>query len=86
MCVQAIVAPFALENLGCTGLEERLLDCPVAERSDYRSEFNIASDPDYYTLDSCDPFTGSYVQVACGNSSAGGTHPLDNYHIILNCQ
>jgi len=65
--VQAIVAPFALENLGCRGVEERLLDCPVAERSDYGSEFNIASDPDYYTLDSCDPFTGSYAQVACGN-------------------
>ena len=73
--LQEIVAPFALENLGCTGTEARLLDCPVADSDeetpapeyDYNYRFR-----DYTNSATCDPFAGSFAEVACGTSDAAG--------------
>ena len=68
--MQEVVAPFALENLGCTGNESRLLDCPVRDVGGSRStDYRYY---DYATADSCDPASDSYAFVACGVSSAAG--------------
>lgn len=70
--LQEIIAPFALENLGCLGTETRLLDCPVANET-------IGDDDDYnyryseYTSPAdCDPFSGTFAQVSCGTSEVAG--------------
>eukprot|EP00892_Ulva_mutabilis_P007287 jgi/Ulvmu1/4930/UM204_0001.1 len=66
----AIVAPFVLENLGCAGSESRLVDCPVFEeadtdgQNDYSYRFR-----DYTNSAECDPFAGTFSQVACGTST-----------------
>ena len=72
--MQGILAPMALENLNCTGTEERLVECPVSQDDDY------GSDPDYvYTYfainsnDGCDPLLPTYAFVACGNETGPGT-------------
>lgn len=67
--MQAIQAPFALEQLGCSGAEARLVDCPVSEDGeDYSFTFR-----DYGYVDppaACDPFGQSYAYVACGSAPA----------------
>eukprot|EP00892_Ulva_mutabilis_P002459 jgi/Ulvmu1/12213/UM086_0002.1 len=50
-----ILAPFALASIGCTGTEERLVDCPPEA---------TAAAP------ICEPFGDSYAFIACGNASA----------------
>ena len=70
------MAPFVLENLGCSGDEARLVDCPVeadTEPRDYSSRYDY-----YYAYSNprtCDPFDaggGTFARVACGSSSAAG--------------
>ena len=70
--LQEIVAPFALENLGCLGTEARLLDCPAANETirddgDYNYRFFV-----YTTPADCDPYSGTFAQVSCGTSEAAG--------------
>ena len=74
--MQAILAPMVLENLNCTGTEERIIDCPVSQDDDY------AFDPDYVyvysavnTNDGCDPLQATYAFVACGTATGPGTPP-----------
>lgn len=79
--MQDIATHFALENLGCTGLESRLVECPVEaaaeDEADTRGFYSI--DYDYRFRDSpnpsiCDPFSGTFARVACGSSRAAGMH------------
>ena len=66
--MQEVQAPFVLENLACTGAEERLIDCPVDRTdSDYNSNYDYGS----YSgqPDRCEPFGPSYAFVACGSST-----------------
>ena len=68
---QEIQAPFVLENLACSGDEQRLVDCPVDETdSDYALSYN-----DYGSSrvpSQCEPFAQSYAFVACGSPPAPG--------------
>ena len=77
--LQDVVAPFVLENLGCSGDEARLVDCPVVADTPVR-----VSSPD---SDTCDPFAaggGTFARIACGTSSAAG--PPESYlHASCNC-
>eukprot|EP00892_Ulva_mutabilis_P004962 jgi/Ulvmu1/2838/UM144_0002.1 len=73
---QDFLAPMVLENLNCTGSEERLLECPgVMEGfetiySDY-SVTDIRLGFTYYGEFSmyCDPLRGTFAMVACGTST-----------------
>ena len=79
---QEVVAPFVLENLGCSGDEARLMDCPVFD-SDIATP-TIAYENDDYLRDysnsaTCDPFLargGTYARVACGTSSSAGLYRI----------
>ena len=89
-CAQEVVAPFVLENLGCSGDEARLLDCPVFD-SDTATP--AVDDSIYdYSRDSinsgtCDPFAGgggTFARVACGTSSSAGLRHL-SVLCVLRC-
>ena len=63
-----------LGNLGCSGDEARLVDCPVVAHFPARD-----LDYDAYSQDSlsevCDPFAadgGTFARIACGASSSTG--------------
>ena len=56
--VQDVLVPCALENLGCTGNETRLVDCPVATPPPDGENFAGA----------CNPYIRSYARVTCGSS------------------
>lgn len=70
--MQAVLAPFVLENVECTGAEQRLIDCPV---DDDDSEYQIVFDSRDYAYSNsalsptCEPFGLSYAFVACGGDS-----------------
>ena len=71
--VQDVVAPFALENLGCSGNETRLVDCPVAVPP-------AEGDYSFYDYGQavCDPYRGTFARVACGSSQdAGASMPIE---------
>ena len=78
--VQAVLAPFVLENLGCTGNESRLFDCPVADSDDDGPADYSADDyiEEYSNPATCDPFSDSYARIACGTSSAAGMHMAES--------
>eukprot|EP00892_Ulva_mutabilis_P004523 jgi/Ulvmu1/2442/UM135_0002.1 len=65
----AIVAPFALENLGCAGNESRLVDCPVEAFDDTYSSYEYFRFQDYND-ENCDPFRGTFARIACGTSGS----------------
>ena len=71
--MQSIMAPMVLENLACTGTEERLVDCPGS-----RDPPGDGFDPDYidihygFKTDGCDPLSVTYAFVACGTETAPG--------------
>ena len=67
--VQDVVAPFALENLGCSGNETRLLDCPIAVPLAEGVDTGSFND---YTQAVCDPYRENFVRVACGSSQDAG--------------
>eukprot|EP00892_Ulva_mutabilis_P005896 jgi/Ulvmu1/3679/UM017_0095.1 len=69
----AVAAPFVLENLGCDGTEGRLVDCPVFDEGTADRDFSY-SFRDYTNSAICDPFAGTFAQVACGTSTAAGLH------------
>ena len=63
--MQDILAPMVLENLECSGMEARLVDCP-------RISAEAAAGNDYasFTLRTrCDPLRANYALVACGTTS-----------------
>lgn len=62
MCVQA---PFVLENLGCSGDEGRLVDCPPQAMPESTRGRNAG----------CTPFEDHYVFVVCGATSGPGAAP-----------
>jgi len=67
------MAPFILENLGCTGSEKRLVDCP--ESSDvYVYTYALEIDFDYYVQRTrqCDLGFATFAYVACGTLSDQG--------------
>lgn len=74
--LQGVIAPFMLENINCTGSEERLVDCPAVARipfyeyspEDYTYEFTYGGD----TPNFCNFFEGSFAFVACGATSGPG--------------
>lgn len=77
--MQAELAPFALENLGCAGSESRLLDCPV---HDPTQSIDREGDPrffdyfaEYSNAGTCDPYRSNYARVACGRSVDGSATP-----------
>eukprot|EP00892_Ulva_mutabilis_P011614 jgi/Ulvmu1/8825/UM049_0005.1 len=63
----AVVAPFALGFLGCSGGESRIVDCPIMDSDDDYAR-------PYYdeNQDTCDPFLGTYAMIACGTRSDFG--------------
>ena len=72
--IQEVVAPFVLENLGCSGDEARLVDCPVVPDTEPR-DYSYDYFRDYSNPDVCDPFAaggGTFARIACGTSSAAG--------------
>ena len=75
--MQEVVAPFLLENLGCSGNEARLVDCPVVVNGlrSYFSNDYYDVDSDYQNAGICDPFAadgGTFARVACGTISSAG--------------
>ena len=72
--MQEVVAPFVLENLGCSGTEERLVDCPVVADTEPR-DYSFDYFRDYSNSEVCDPFAaggGTFARIACGTSSTAG--------------
>jgi len=69
------VAPFVLENLGCSGNEERLVDCPVVADTPVRI-FGSPYGPEYeydFRTERCNPLgLGNFVRIACGTTSSAG--------------
>lgn len=76
--LQGILAPMVLENLGCTGDEARLVDCPGSQQSDL-NDYGYITDYGYtyygFRTDGCDPLEPSYAFVACGNTTGPGANP-----------
>ena len=68
--LQGTLAPLVLENLNCTGKEERLVDCPVLQDdgTEYNGDAYI-----YNGDDGCDPLQATYAFVACSNTTGPGT-------------
>lgn len=66
--------PFAVGNLGCSGEEDRLLDCPGADDVPIISRGIFPEDYGFYDPNpgTCDPFSGTYAFVACGTETARG--------------
>lgn len=82
--LQEAVAPFALENLGCAGNETRLVDCPVDDGSG-EDDYYDPTYRDYTNSAVCDPYRGSFAEVACGTDTGAGvsasTHAMRHrYH------
>lgn len=73
--VQETVAPFALENLGCTGNETRIMDCPVGLEDEpvYNDPYVAYEFRDNTNLAICDPYRGTFADIVCGTSTASGT-------------
>ena len=88
-CVQEVVAPFVLENLGCSGDEARLLDCPVFDSDTATPALDYSGYDyfrDYTNSDICDPTAaggGTFARVACGTSSSAGLRHLSVLHTAL---
>lgn len=70
--VQDIVAPFALENLGCSGNESRLVDCPVVESDDVDPEGGRGFVAGTDNPAVCDPYIGTFTTIICGTKEAAG--------------
>ena len=66
-------APFVLENLGCSGNEERLVDCPEA-MDEYVSAYTLEIDFRSYAqmARQCDVDVATYAYVACGTLTEQG--------------
>eukprot|EP00892_Ulva_mutabilis_P007292 jgi/Ulvmu1/4935/UM204_0007.1 len=79
-----VAAPFALENLGCTGDESRLVDCPVfvaEENTDYAPyDYRFR---EYTNSAACDPFAGTFAEVACGTSTLAGAYTPWRRHVSM---
>ena len=72
--MQDVRAPFVLENLECSGTEERLLDCPGPTLDDAPYP---AQDYTYYDTEYddrlCSAGGSNYAFVACGMLSDAST-------------
>lgn len=78
--LQEEIAPFALENLGCSGNESLLVDCPVFDpRQPDIDTYSAGSFFEYDRLDyqkdfispsACDPFRLSYARILCGTDES----------------
>lgn len=71
-------APFALENLSCSGDEASLLDCPVfllseepAAALDYIFYYQSRV---YEGSGTCDHATSTFAEVVCGVADAAGVY------------
>jgi hypothetical protein len=66
-----VEAPPLLQNLGCTGSEERLVDCAVEAPSEEYNYYASVYNPVYYVpfRDVC--ATHLFAAVGCGNQSDG---------------
>eukprot|EP00892_Ulva_mutabilis_P012288 jgi/Ulvmu1/9431/UM051_0059.1 len=72
---QEVIAPFVLENLDCSGMEARLLDCPGVMEESYpftQPPYTYGSRSD---VRSCRPMEGGYAYVACGMTAGPGLPP-----------
>ena len=83
------MAPFVLENLGCSGDEARLVDCPVFV-SDTATPTSDNGDyfRDYTNSETCDPTAGgggTFARVACGTSSSAGLGRLSCVELCFAC-
>ena len=70
------MAPMVLENLACTGTEERLVDCPgsrARDIPDYSPAYDYFQEYYYnFPVVGCEPLAPSYAFVACGNTVGPG--------------
>lgn len=75
--LQEEVPRFALENLGCSGTEARLVDCPPHTSNEVPED-----DPDYDFFAAqemrCNPYSNTFAVIACGDTGAAGVH-CDKY-------
>lgn len=69
--LQDFIAPIALENLNCTGAEERLVDCPGATETEY-SDYVYLYQGSGATIGTCDPVQGTFAFVSCGPATGTG--------------
>ena len=69
-------APFVLQDLGCSGSEERLVDCPGAI-DDQGVPYLLDYQFEYYAQQAraCNPDRQPFAYVACGTITAQGTTP-----------
>ena len=76
---EEVRAPFVIENLGCTGSEERLLDCPQA-MDEYVFTYSLEFDFHYYVqmAKQCDAEVAAYAYVACGTLTDQGAQPTSD--------
>lgn len=63
-----MLVPFVLENLGCSGSEGRLLDCPV----EILSLSALEGFGSFNNTRACSPFLNTYAYVACGTETSAG--------------
>lgn len=76
--MQEVLAPFALDNLNCSGTEASILDCPGAMGGmpSFGSPSFEGSVVIYNTpvgpSPGCDPILASYAFVACGITNGPG--------------
>lgn len=68
---QEVLVPLAVENLGCSGSESRLLDCPV----EMLTLTEVQSSTSSVNRRACSPFSNTYAFVACGALSSQGMIP-----------
>lgn len=83
--LQGLRAPFVLENLNCSGTEERLLDCPGVMVDDPYGPFyeyygNVYQYGRFPSV--CDPLLGTYTIVACGNEIGPGAASFASFHLL----
>ena len=79
--LQPFLAPFVLTALGCTGEEERLVDCPLAREEDYsESRVSICAS---ISIERPIRHVPSFAAVACGVGTEAGAATLLGCHCYM---
>lgn len=79
MFVQPFLAPFVLSGLGCTGDEDRLVDCPLAVEEDYDSYDGVTCSVTSNNILFLSNDNPGFAVVACGIGNEAGPVALSVY-------